>query len=128
MPEKKAINVTLPVFVSDAGDGSAVVFVFKTLKDAEKAAEAELEAGNPSFTDNVFELDITVSEDGELLSGFEDIDEFVSERSEDDFLDDDDDSDDESDDDEDSDSDSDDDIFMHSDDEEDPQEPDEEEM
>lgn len=129
-PEKKAINVTLPIFVSDAGDGSAVVFVFKTLPEAEKAAEAEAEAGNPCFTDNVFELDLTISEEGEILSGFEDIEEFVSDRAEDDLILDDTDED-LSDEDEESDEDSDDDVFSDSSDEDEDEDylkPDEEEM
>src|SRR5579862_5705569 len=73
---KKEITVRIPIFIADNGDGSVFVNIFKTLKDANRAADVQ----DQRFDEDVHVLEVTVDEDGNLLDGFEDIDEFLADN------------------------------------------------
>lgn len=72
----KEIHIRLPIFISDGQDGSVSVTVFKTTQDAERAADHE----DQRFDDDVHLIEITVDENGNLIDGFENIDEYLAEH------------------------------------------------
>lgn len=72
----KEIQIRLPVFISDGQDGSVSITVFKTMKDAERAADIE----DQRFDDDIHLIEVTVDENGNLIDGFENIDEYLAER------------------------------------------------
>lgn len=73
---KKEITVRIPIFIADGQDGSVFVNVFKTAKDANRAADTQ----DQRFDDDVHVIEVTVDENGNLLDGFEDIDEFLADH------------------------------------------------
>jgi hypothetical protein len=68
------LKIKLPVFVMDGQDGSISIHVFKSIKDAERAAESL----DLRFEDDVQLLEVTVDSNGKVTDGFEDLEEFMS--------------------------------------------------
>jgi hypothetical protein len=74
---KKGITVTLPILLTDQGDGSAAVHIFRNMDEVERAARAEENSGNANLCDNTMQQDIVVNQEGEIISGYDDIEEFI---------------------------------------------------
>jgi hypothetical protein len=82
----KGIKVKLPIFLVDNGDGSAGVMIFRNMKEAERAARHEENSGYGHLTDTTMEMKITVDTKGNIIDGFDDIEEFCFDDTESDIL------------------------------------------
>lgn len=73
---KKEITVRIPIFIEDGCDGSVIARIFKTVRDANRAADSQ----DQRFEEDVQTIEVTVDEDGNLIDGFEDIEEFLADN------------------------------------------------